>query len=158
MLLEPCRQCRNVPTLHVRSEDGTPRSMRSPRKTRTPSPTRSSKVHNSSGVPIERALRLTWALRLDVLVQSAAVKLWAWSKHVQLRGSISRASLASVVWPTSLQQLSFRLSSSSNPWLQLCGRCLYNGYLSDASTSQSLELCGRCLYSGYRLGVIETNP
>jgi len=105
--LEFSRACRSIPKLAVSVEDLTPRSLWTPRDSRAPPNTPISEARASSRLPIQRALRLTWALPLEVLVESAAVELWAWSRFVHLRGPVSSARLASVSWPQALVHLSF---------------------------------------------------
>jgi len=100
--LDFCLACRSAPTLHVYVQAQTPRSLWS---SRAPTNTNSSKARLSTRVPIVRALRLTWVLPMKVLVESAAVELWAWSELVHLLGALSAGSLGSVVWPKRLQHL-----------------------------------------------------
>lgn len=105
--LEFCRACRSIPTLAVKVEGSTPRSLWTRQNSKTGPNTRSSEVRISSRVPVERALRLTWGPPLEFLAQSAAVDLWALSVCVQLTGSVRAASLALVVRPQALKRLSF---------------------------------------------------
>jgi len=105
--LEFCRACRSIPQLAVNVEASTPRSLWSPRKAQTPPRTRSSEARSASRVPVVQAVRLTWGLPAEILMEDAAMEYWAMSEYLRLGGSVSAASLSSPVWPASLQQLSF---------------------------------------------------
>lgn len=64
-----------------------------------------SRVRVLSRVPVVQAFRLTWALPVEVLMQNAAIELWAYSKLLRLRGTVSSGSTESAVWPQNLRQL-----------------------------------------------------
>lgn len=82
-----CRECRSVPTMHVRVDDDgeAPASLWYSRQPHAWPTLRSSRVCVSSRVPVVRAHRLTWELGLDVLLETADFELWTWSEHLQLR-------------------------------------------------------------------------
>ncbi|CAN0465598.1 unnamed protein product, partial [Ectocarpus sp. 12 AP-2014] len=101
--LDICRACREVSILHVRVGDRTPRSLWSSHKVYTRPSTRSWKIRQSSRVPVVRALRLTWELPMEDLLRTAAVELWTSSECLELKGSLSAASLGSVSWPRGLK-------------------------------------------------------
>lgn len=102
---EMCSAFRSVPTLHVRVDDRTPPTMWSSRESQNLSNPRTSKVCIPSRVPGVPALSLSWALQLNVLVERAAIELWAWSEFVELPGSMSAGTLQSAVWPKALRYL-----------------------------------------------------
>ncbi|CAM9162233.1 unnamed protein product, partial [Ectocarpus sp. 13 AM-2016] len=83
---EYCRACRSVTTLHVTVDNRTPRCLWADRDSRTRPGTHSSKKVCSSRVPIVRALRLTWMLPMEVLLNSANVELWKWSHGLLMEG------------------------------------------------------------------------
>lgn len=102
-----CRICRRFPTLHVRVEDETPHSLWFHRKLHA-GPGRSSsgeKLRVVRRVPAVRALRLTWALSLDVLLHSATAALWKDLVFLRLQKYLPRAGLDSVVWPPGLKTM-----------------------------------------------------
>ena len=103
--LEYCSACRSLPILHMIVDDGTPRSLWSPRKSDSGSDAHSYKIRVTRRVPVVHALRLTWNLSVEVLLQHAAGELWASLEFLQLRGSVSAASLRSVAWPRGLEML-----------------------------------------------------
>lgn len=105
--LEFCRACRNTPTLHVRVDYDTPRTLWSPGSTTraTPSEAEGSKVRVSRRVPVVRALYLTWELPLKALAEPAATELWTWSEYLRLGEHVPAGSVESVVWPRGLKHL-----------------------------------------------------
>lgn len=75
--LELCRACRSVPTLPVHVRGKTGRSLWvSPKPKNEPDDCSSKEARDSSRAPVVRALRLTWELPLEVLVQSGGVETW----------------------------------------------------------------------------------
>ena len=97
----------------VRVDDRTPRSTWSPREAQQAreSPPTTSDVCISSRVPIVRALCLTWALPMTMLLESAAVELWEKSESLRVidrNHSNPVGSLGSVVWPKGLKELVFK--------------------------------------------------
>ncbi len=108
--LDFCRACRNIPRLAVTVGGrvcSTPESLWISRHASKPSLFRYP-FRSTDRVPRVRALRLKWSLQLSVLVHHAAVELWACSDVVELAGGcFGAATLASVVWPRALKQLSF---------------------------------------------------
>lgn len=103
--MEFCKACRSVPTLHVRIGAQAPRNLWLPPESQTSSNSPSSEDCISSRVPVVRAHGMTWTLPMEVLVRHVATKLWEWLVRFQLEGSISAASLESVVWPKHLKRL-----------------------------------------------------
>ncbi|CAM9496259.1 unnamed protein product, partial [Scytosiphon promiscuus] len=128
--LDICRLCRSFPTLHVHVEDKTPRSLwgprRASRRSRYSSSSSSSSstattavnttggakkkahVHVGSRVPAVRALRLTWKLPTNFLLQSVAIGAWRWLEVLRLKsygpgGRIE--SLEFMRWPEGVTQL-----------------------------------------------------
>lgn len=98
--VELCRACRGVPDFKVHIEEKTPRGVWCTRQSQLPL-----NMPVSIRVPVLRAFHFTWDLPLDVLVENAAIELWASSDVLCLRGSISAASLESVVWPRTLKRM-----------------------------------------------------
>ena len=159
---EFCRACRSIPTLHVSVEEETPQSLWVLKERQTQPRTRSSPKRSrlSSGVPAIRALRLTWVLPMEVLLQSTSRDLWEW--WIFLLGSVGSAKFDSPcmgdVVPSGWNICPLDMISTS-PSLELCGRPLCSSYRSGgASTSPSPELCGRPFCSSYRLEVPSTSP
>lgn len=101
--LEYCRACRNVPTLHVRVYDTTPRSLWFSGQTQPNMD--NSKRRISTRVPVVRTLRLTWGLSMEALQQSATMEMWIWLEVLELRGSSSADNLDSMIWPQGLKRL-----------------------------------------------------
>ncbi|CAM9272911.1 unnamed protein product [Ectocarpus sp. 8 AP-2014] len=91
--------------LDVCVDDETPTSLWSPRGVQSRPNTSSSKIRISGRVPVVRALRLTWALPMNVLLRRAAIELWDSSECLKLPGSLCTASLGAMVWPRGLTQL-----------------------------------------------------
>ncbi len=105
--MEFCIACRSIPTLSVRVEGPSPRSLWCPRRWQIPLESPGPGGCITSRVPVVRALRLTWALPIEILIQSASIDLWASSEYLLLTGSVSAASLATVTWPQGLKHVSF---------------------------------------------------
>lgn len=100
--LEFCSACRSVPTLRVRVDENTPRTLWSACSAMTRS---TSKVRICNRVPIVRAVHVTWALPMEFLLQSAANELWTLAGSLRLQGCISAACLGTVTWPRRLKRL-----------------------------------------------------
>ena len=135
--LEFCKVCRSVPTLDALVVGGTPRSLWSPPKAHTGHSTTRSKVCVSSRGPVVRALRVTWALPMGVLLEDAAVELWSLSELLRVQGAVSAGSLSTVVWPKGLKHLELdtfgeeiTLEASTSPSTELSGRSPCNNYRS----------------------------
>ncbi len=89
--------------------------MWSVRQSKTLSNTRSSKACLSSRVPGLRALFLTWALPVEVLLERQAEELWAWSECLVLPGSLPAAGgIQPVHWPGRLQRLVLEMESDDS--------------------------------------------
>lgn len=74
--LEICGACRRVPHLHVRRVDeGITHSLLARREAQAAPDMKGSDAGALSRVPVIRALRLTWELPLEVLVQNTAAEL-----------------------------------------------------------------------------------
>ena len=91
----------STPTLQVLVYEETPRTLNK---------TSGSEARLSSRVPVVRALRLIWALPMEVLVESATSELWARSEFVQLREPrraepTPASTMSSVIWPQGLEHL-----------------------------------------------------
>jgi len=153
--IEFCRVCRRVPLLHVLVYKNSPSSLWSPREAQIHPNKRSSKYVISERMPAERALRLTWDLPVEFLAQKAAVEFWAWCEGLQLQGPASRVSLAAVVWPASLQQLSLSFFNEPIVGIVWPTSNYRSGYV---LISLSLELPGQPLCSSYRSGTTSISP
>ncbi|CAM9974370.1 unnamed protein product [Pylaiella littoralis] len=176
-----CRACRSIPILHVRIDDGSPRSLWNPGRAQPRPNTRSTKIRTSSRVPVVRALRLTLRLPMKVMQESAATELWTWVEVMELRGSSSAGFLRSirlphglkrlvvdtdvetrvegVSWPASLKQLSFgewyNHPISGVVWPASLQQLSF-GWIFD---HPSPELCGPPLCNSFRSStLIKTSP
>ncbi|CAN0190334.1 unnamed protein product, partial [Ectocarpus sp. 12 AP-2014] len=94
--LEVCGACRCVPVLHVRVRRRTPRSLWSPCKSHETADMRSGEGCISSRVPAVHAFGLTWALPMEVLLQSSAIEQRSGSERRQM--NTSTPSLGSMFW------------------------------------------------------------
>ena len=104
--LELCRACRRVPTVHVRVNDFTPRTLRPPSKPRRGEPgTCSSKVRRTSRVPAVRPLRVTLADLEEFGMMKSAEK-WAGPIENMSFDDTFDKGIGGVVWPTSVRTLS----------------------------------------------------
>ncbi len=102
--IEMCHACRKVPTLRVRVGDQTPSTLWSPRHSqKNLSNTHSSKVGLSSRVPGVHTFCLTWEFPEEI----PAEVVWPASLQQLSFGEYFNQPIAGVVWPASLQQLSF---------------------------------------------------
>ncbi|CAB1105529.1 unnamed protein product [Ectocarpus sp. CCAP 1310/34] len=90
--LEFCVACRRVPTSHSTSTVGR-------------------LVSGVSRAPVVRAYSLTWALSMDVLLQSCAMELQRGSKYRRSGGHSSAANLASMLWLQRLKRLVLELDT-----------------------------------------------
>ncbi|CAN0173235.1 unnamed protein product, partial [Ectocarpus sp. 12 AP-2014] len=109
-----CGACRCVPTLHVRVDQQTPRSLWSPRQSHTTASKRSREVYIVSRVPAVQAFGLTWALPTEVLLQSPAIELGSGLAYQRMNGYSSAPSLGSMFWLKKLNWLLLELDTPVN--------------------------------------------
>ncbi|CAN0490571.1 unnamed protein product, partial [Ectocarpus sp. 12 AP-2014] len=116
--LEFCRACRRVPTLHLRINPRTPRSLWSPRNSHTTAVNkRRREVGVWSRVPAVQAFGVTWALSMNDLLQSSAMELRSGSKYRRIGGYSSAASLGATWSLQRLKWLVFQLDAPmSTAW------------------------------------------
>lgn len=125
MSIEFCEECRQLPTLHLRVDDGTPSTVLA---AAAASSWHNSRKSVSTGVPKLRARSVEWALvsaerlrnPIDVLAEVSVMMLgsafndsveaiaWPVSLHEVTFGYVFNQPIARVRWPASLDQVVFR--------------------------------------------------